>query len=144
LPYASVTPGPGGVLYGTAISGGKLFGTSDSPYGVVYSMTPLPAPSTGYAYKVLHSFDFSKGGGDAMAGVTVDPSGVLYGITEVSAGGAAGVIYKLTPPKTGATNWVETEYGLGATGYSGAYRMIQDSTGALYGGTEGEIFKYQP
>jgi hypothetical protein len=145
LPYASVTPGPGGVLYGTTISGGVLpAGRSGTPSGVVYSMTPQVLPAIGYKFKVLYTFNFNSGSQDVQAGVTVDPSGTLFGISEAGSGGSPGSIFKLKPPAAGAIKWSESEYPIGANGYSGAYRMIEDGSGALYGVTQGEIFKYQP
>jgi len=105
-PSASLTWGPGGVLYGTTVYGG------DSPYcgkpgcGVVYELKPEKDGS--WNETVLHSFPaFNGDGWKLYDGVTLDKSGNLYGATYQGGSVGCGVIFKLSR-RTDRTSWDET------------------------------------
>ena len=127
-PTGSVTPGPGGVLYGTA-AGNFIPSVS----GVAYSLTPPVAPATNWALKVLHSFGAGQGAGVSLC---VDPSSVLFG------GGSS--FYTLAPPTGTAQTWKLADLQQLGSGASPYQRMVRDSSGAFYWPSGQQIFKFQP
>jgi len=141
-PFAAITVGPGGVLYGTTGYGG-IFGA-----GTVYQLTPNGG---GWTEAVLYSFTGGADGAYPQSGVILGPGGVLYGTT--SAGGSAGMgtVYQLTPGAGGA--WTETVLH-SFSGSDGGYPYATPtlaSSGALYGSTElggamgyGAVFALMP
>jgi uncharacterized repeat protein (TIGR03803 family) len=111
---------------------------------------------------VLYSF---RGGSDGrnppVAGLITDTSGALYGTTQL--GGTfsnpncrygCGAVFKLTPPNVGQTQWsykVLYRFTGGSDGAVPQAGLILDSSGALYGTTEGggdsnqgTVFKLTP
>jgi uncharacterized repeat protein (TIGR03803 family) len=74
-PNSTPVIGPGGVLYGTTISGGTI------GYGTVYKMSPPSSPGGTWTEVILHSF---AGGADGTYpnAVTIGPDGNLYGTTQ--------------------------------------------------------------
>jgi len=105
-PFAGVTWGPDGSLYGTTVEGG------DSPYGgnwgggVAFQL--IPQQDGTWKETVLHSFPAFKGDGSKpYEGVVLDKAGNVYGATYQ--GGSSlgcGVIFKLAPQGNG--KWKET------------------------------------
>ena len=97
-----------GALYGTTIGGG----TGQLDGGTVFMLTPPSQGQTEWTETVLYSFcslpNCSDGKGPLGSTLIADKRGALYGTT--SAGGAAGLgtVFKLTPPRKGRTDWVET------------------------------------
>ena len=73
-------------------------------FGTVFKLT---APKTGtiWTESVLFSFGGGPDGSYARSGLAFDTKGNLYGTTGVGTGNA-GVVFELTPPKTG-TVWPE-------------------------------------
>lgn len=152
-PYAGLTSGENGVLYGVTDEGGAY------GYGTVFSLTPL-----GTTYSARDLYDF-KGGSDGTYpyarllrhrrnGTQVDE---LYGTTY--GGGSSGchrygcgTVFKLTPSKAGFRESVLYRF----QGYpsDGAYPdagLIAGKSGALYGTTfdsvsnaYGTVFKLTP
>ncbi len=139
-----------GVLYGTAVTGGKAGGT-------VYRLTPPVSPAKAWSFKVLHSFPtFSQKDGDTpRSSVALDKDGALFGTTIAGGATYGGTLFKLTPPKSGAGSWAfsllysfpsDFVYPSDPNG-----RLEFDATGALYGATQGggtlnggTIFRYVP
>ena len=70
-PYAGVTFGSDGSLYGTTASGGA------SGDGIVYKIAPDGT------YSILHSFAGGSDGGNPKAGITIGHDGRLYGATDI-------------------------------------------------------------
>lgn len=116
----------------------------------------LAAPVAAQAAAVktkLYSFQGGADGGIPEAGLTADTDGALYGVTSGGPMGS-GVVYKLTPPASGATTWTKkTLYAFkgGADGGFPQAGLIFDSNGALYGVTReggangvGTIFVLSP
>jgi uncharacterized protein YceK len=103
----------GGVLYGTAISGG--YGCNIYGCGTVFSLTPPAKGKTAWTFNALYAFKGGTDGGVPMAAVTAIKNGTLfgttfqYGDTKIDCGRfiGCGTIFKLTPPKSGTT-WAET------------------------------------
>jgi len=101
-PYAGVTIGRGGVLYGTTRSGGT------SGTGTVYSLTP-PASSDGiWTETVLWNFPAGFFSGHPYGGVAIGRDGVLYGTTESGGTANNGTVFSLTPPTSPGGSWTET------------------------------------
>ena len=81
-----------------------------------------------------------------------DPSGNLYGATEIGGSGSGGTVFKLTPAGNG--NWTYTLiYSFTATGENcgPGWTLAMDSAGNLYGTTTcdgvnhaGSVFKLTP
>lgn len=115
---------------------------------------------------VLYSFSGAGDGGFPYAGILIaDASGALYGTTSLGGSGrgcqqGCGIVFKLTPPAFGKTNWtlsvLHAFTGTGGDG-SGVYAgLIEDEHGALYGTTSfgggtgcfgsgcGTVFKLTP
>jgi hypothetical protein len=98
-----------GVLYGTTQMGGvysQCPGGADEGCGTVYSLTPPAAPGGPWTEAVLWSFGGTPTDAYNPSGVTVDRSGVLYGI----AGGGEfgyGTVFSLTPPGSPGGAWTE-------------------------------------
>jgi uncharacterized repeat protein (TIGR03803 family) len=97
-----------GALYGTTIDGG----TGQLDGGIVFKLTPPSQGQTEWTETVLYSFcslpNCSDGKNPLGSTLIADRQGTLYGTT--SAGGATdlGTVFKLTPPRKGQTDWVET------------------------------------
>ena len=90
-PYAGVTIGNGGVLYGTAFDGGT--GTCTGGCGVLFSLTPPVSPGSGWTETVLHRFQGADGANPA-AGVTISKSGVIYGTTSIDGTMGGGTVFE--------------------------------------------------
>jgi hypothetical protein len=83
FPYAGLTIGPGGIVYGTTYSGGTgscFDGAPTSGCGTVFSLTPPSSPGGSWTESVLHNFTSIDGNGPTGT-LVMDKSGVLYGTT---------------------------------------------------------------
>ncbi len=86
----------------------------------------------------MHLFDGAEGE-NPLGGVVFDATGNLYGTTDYGGNQncmmGCGVIYKLTPNKSGI--WTETvsHYFDGFDGWGGGSSLIFDRAGNLYGTT---------
>jgi len=130
-PLGSLTPGPGGVLYGTTASGGG------ANAGTVFELTPPATGQGAWTETVIHSFS-GPDGASPQSTLVIDGKGNLYG-TAVEGGpaGSFGVVFELSPPVTGSTAWTETVV-TAFTGHNGAdpyARLVIDAKGNLYGTT---------
>ena len=97
----NVIIGEGGVLYGTAASGGTYNG------GTVFSLTPPAMQGGSWAETVLHNFAVAQSDGNSPIGkLAIGPGRVIYGAT-LSGGTAGGTIYSLTPPASPGGPWTE-------------------------------------
>jgi uncharacterized repeat protein (TIGR03803 family) len=124
-----------GSFYGTTVNG------PSGPGGGIGTVFKISKSGKKYVETILHIF---TGPPDGLAPLYVTPvfdkQGNLYGTTS-SGGeqGGSGIVFKLTPPSEGQTNWTETilhqfnlnnEYGFGPQ--SG---VTLDKKGNLYGTT---------
>jgi len=104
-PYASLTMGAGGALYGTTYFGGKY------NLGTVFKVSPS---KSGYSERVLYSFRGGRDGGTPAASLIFDAKGALYGTTFGGGGGycqtGCGTVFKLTPSGNGWTFNVLTQF----------------------------------
>jgi uncharacterized repeat protein (TIGR03803 family) len=139
----SFTGGPDGgnpAYFGSLIfdSSGALYGTTQNGgnygYGTVFKLTP--GSGTQWTETVLYSFTAGSDGRNPQSGVIFDSSGALYGTT-------LSAVFKLTPPATGGTPWVETTLANMGGGLFSS--LIFDSNGALYGTQRGgNVYKLTP
>jgi hypothetical protein len=152
-----------GALIGTTSEGGDLGrcvvpGRAAKGCGVVFELTPPTAGSKEWKETVLYRFGGGADGAAPLAGVLMDKTGALYGVTSAGGGGlchsysvsftsgiisvfknasiGCGTIFKLTPPAMGSV-WTEAVLHrfLGKDGRSPAGIPLMDKTGALYGVT---------
>ncbi|MGB7584712.1 MAG: choice-of-anchor tandem repeat GloVer-containing protein [Terriglobales bacterium] len=129
-PEAGVTFGNAGNLYGTTMFGGQ---PDKVGWGVAYELSPT---ESGWTENVLKVFT-SKTGGQTRAGITIDPTGNLYGGLSQGGPSQCGGYFRLLP-------FEEVQL-------SGACSPGSDlvySSGALFGSTGeggtkslGEVFK---
>jgi uncharacterized repeat protein (TIGR03803 family) len=138
-PWAGLTRGPGGVLFGTTNLGGE------HNAGVVFRLDPDGTES------VLHNFGGKTGGvldgALPYAGLIIDAAGNLYGEASVGGSGNCGVVFKLDP--SGVETALHSFTGPDGCGPRGG--LSQDVAGNLYGTTEdggannsGVVFKLDP
>jgi len=141
VPYAGVTAGRLGQLYGTTAAGGT-YGC-----GTVFRLTPSNS-GTGWTETVLYNFTGGTDGCAPWAGVAVDNLGNLYGATTRSGANSGGTIFELSPSDGGWT------YSLvfAMTGFGGPNaNLTLDKAGNLYGTTSadgaygnGNVFEISP
>lgn len=90
-PFAGLTWGQGGALYGTTSEGG----TPGYPgVGTVFELTHSGGTWT---ETILHSFEGNSDGSYPQGGVTLDKNGALYGTTEAGGTGDLGTVWTITP-----------------------------------------------
>jgi len=140
-PYAGLTFGADGSLYGAASEGGEEVGT-------VFRLTPS---SDSWRFSVLHRFSVQNDGGYTPRGRPVlDQAGNLYGTTSAGGEGGAGTVFRLSQTSSGG--WKDTVIH-SFTGNGGRYPLaglILDSAGNLYGTTsyggdvDGTVFELTP
>ncbi len=134
-PFAGLTYDDGGAFVGTTTADG-LYGA-----GTVFRLTAPAKGKTVWTEVAIHSFDGKKkDGAYAYAGVVRASSGVLYGTTRDGGTHNFGTVYSLTPPAEGKTAWTETvlhDFTNAADGGNPYAGLVLDSTGALYGTTNG-------
>ena len=161
VPYARVTFGPSGALYGTTGFGGE--GPCQTYYhtgcGTVFSLQPLPhppaTPLTPWNERVLYRFSGSSDGATPYSGdIIFDSTGNIYGTAysggSLNCGGGCGVVYKLTPS---GGSWTETVLYTftGADGTHPWAGVTMDRSGNLFGTTvsggaynAGTVFELSP
>ena len=88
-----------GALYGTTYFGGVRCPLDDlDGCGTVFSLTPPASPGGAWTPKILYAFTDGSDGGWPATGVTLGPSGVLYGSTTVGPGLIyGGIVFSLQP-----------------------------------------------
>ena len=140
-PVAGLIRDQNGALYGTTIGGG---GSTNCPSGcgTVFKLTPPGTGETQWTESVLYSFQGSSSDGAfPYAGLIFGKDGALYGTTLSGGSANSGIVFKLTPPGVGQTDWTESilysfcqvgDCEDGAQPYAG---VIFDKEGALYGTT---------
>jgi uncharacterized repeat protein (TIGR03803 family) len=146
-----------GALYGVTNQGGYE-GNAACAYvgcGIVYKLTPTP---NGYAETILHSFDGADGNGP-VSNPILDQSGALYGTTWLgqpvgSPSYYSGVVYKLTPTRSGYSFSILHQFGTSGEndGQKPWGPLLRDEkTGDLYGTTisggsyqAGTVFRLRP
>lgn len=128
-----------GVLYGTAAGGGS------ASLGAVFSLTPPGKGHTTWTETDIYQFQGGSDGSFPTGALTPDGDGGYFGTTASGGGGpcnvfgngaGCGIVFHLTPPGEGQSNWTETVL-YQFQGSDGAYPFdrltINSSTGVLYG-----------
>lgn len=140
----------GNALYGATSHGGK------SGAGAIFKLTPPIKAGGAWTETVLYSFTSGSDGGGPPASPTVSSTGVLYGTAGEGGLYGNGVVYQLSPPAKGSSEWTETvlhNFPEGTDdGVAPSAGVILDKQGALYGTTYyssgpfpfGLVFKLAP
>jgi uncharacterized repeat protein (TIGR03803 family) len=135
-PFAGVTWGSAGSLYGTTLYGGNSPYCGNVGCGVVYELKP--ERNGPWKETVLHSFPAFKGDGSVLyAGVVLDKAGNVYGATYQGGSIDCGVIFKLSPKADGT--WEEAilhDFTTLSEG-CGANTLTFDAKGNLWGTAQG-------
>jgi uncharacterized repeat protein (TIGR03803 family) len=132
-PYAGLLFGPEGTLLGTTTTGGHYSG------GTVFQLTRDGAGS----WVETNPYDFRYGDMWApYAGLTLSPSGNVYGAADDNAPLILGAIFDLMPASGGG--WTEdTIFQFPDGGWAGAHpstNLILDAAGNLYGTAQGGMY----
>jgi hypothetical protein len=155
-PIEGLITGPSGKLYGVTLLGGKnplrcLINGATTECGTVFELSAPKDGQTQYKEKPIHRFS-GRDGFEPFSSLVSDSSGALYGATLSGSGNAkhctmdkgfeCGVVYKLTPPQPGTSEWTETvihRFSDVGERFKGGYflsgGMVIDKTGALIGTT---------
>jgi len=169
---ATLTVGPGGVLYGTTAYGGSGACTTGNSglegCGTIFQLTPPAEPGGAWTDSVLYSFTGINGDGSyPVASVVVGKNGALYGTTQYGGNvtsvcpssyyvlGGCGIVFELTPPTAPGGAWTETILhdftGQNGDGALPVASLALSSTGVLYGTTsaggaagKGTVFAVKP
>ncbi len=139
-PLSTLTFGKDGALYGSTARGGYWLG------GVVFK---LASGTSGRLWTLTKLWDLPQ---DAYphGSLIADQSGAVYGTADQGGPTRFGLIFKLTPPPAGQTQWTAStlwNFTGGAGGYYPNAGLALDSTGALYsttingGAGGGTVFK---
>lgn len=137
------TPGPNSPDYGVIFDNtGSLYGVTPlggaANAGTVYRLNPPVPPATRWSLSVLYEFKDLFDGRNPRGELVFDSHGALNGVAYSSPDW--GIVFKLTPPCGGLTQWIPTVLYTFKTSADGDFpsgRLVVDSTGALYGTTEG-------
>ncbi len=135
---------------GLLLSGGYLYGTTTS--GSLGKGTVFKVPTSCGSDSVLHSFGtISPDGANPASGLTVGPSGYLYGTTHAGGLGNSFVTYGTVfavDPASGAETYFYQFQATSGDGTNPHAGLISDQSGNLYGTTEkggtygyGTVFK---
>jgi hypothetical protein len=133
-PYAGITVGPSGVLYGTALRGGNYNG------GTVFKLSQV---NSSWVLSPLYEFTGGSDGDTPQGGVVIGPNGALYGTTFYGGGVNYGVAFELRPPATVCKAilcyWGETVLhtftGTPDGQYPASVNLAFDQVGNIYGTT---------
>ena len=128
-----------GSLYGVTILGGQFSN------GIAFQLTPPPTQGGAWTESVLYSFQGGSDGSYPVAGVTLDSTGALYGVTEFGGDASCsddgslgcGTVFKLSPPSTQGGAWTEAilhDFTWGSDGTSPQAPVIVLGT-TVYGTT---------
>ena len=130
-PYANVTLGPGGVIFGTTYFGGS------AGNGTVFKLTP-----SGASYTETLIYSFAGGTTDGtfpQSGVTLAKNGVLYGTTSGGGNpactGGCGMVYALTPSGSSYVETIVHAFAAGSDGFFPYAGIALGAGGKLYGTT---------
>ena len=135
-PRASITIGPGGVLYGTAEYGGT------HGNGTVFKLSQT---NSNWVFSTLYDFAGGSDGAAPIGGVVIGPGGALYGTTQQGGPENDGTVFALTPPPTFCRSvtcsWDETILhtftGVPDGIYPWVENLIFDAAENIYGTTAG-------
>jgi uncharacterized repeat protein (TIGR03803 family) len=125
-PVGALTFDKSGSLFGATLYGG----TND--YGTAFELTPNNGKWT---EKVVHSFNVINGA-SPVAGLTLSPTGKLYGTTTQGGTHSGGTVFQLILSNGTWAEKVLHNFGMGVDGY-GPNSLTPDQAGNLYGTSGG-------
>jgi uncharacterized repeat protein (TIGR03803 family) len=138
VPQGRLVADAGGALYGGTNYGGI------SNNGVVYKLTPS---GSSYTESILHAFHDRKDGKFPIHGLTIDASGIVFGMAN---GGCCGKVFELLPSGTSYRERTIYDFMGGSDGDGPASPPLLVN-GVLYGETEsgggggqGTVFELSP
>ncbi len=88
-PVGTLVMDKSGALYGATFSGGA------SNKGMVFKLTPPATEGDEWTETTLHSFKGPTDGHNPYTGLTLSPSGVVYGSTNFGGNAGFGVVYQI-------------------------------------------------
>jgi hypothetical protein len=156
-PDAALVMDANGAIYGTTQFGGP------GVVGTVWKLTPPAEGRTAWTESIVHGFSGADGF-RPFGPVLIDAKGAIYGTT-IQGGPdpncafgtfTCGVVYKLTPPKKGQTEYTATvlhQFGNAGDGASPSFGLVADAQGNLFGttgngpgnnGVLGTVFELSP
>ncbi len=107
LPLGRLVFDQAGNLYGTAWAGGQTFDCC----GTAFELSPPAQPGGTWTETTLHIFNTRPGDGYSPdAGLTFDQSGALYGTTYAGGKYNWGTVFRLRPPQSPDSRWIESIY----------------------------------
>jgi len=120
-PYAGLTLGSDGRLYGTTDKGGSL------GYGTVFQIGP------DQTFTTLHDFNEGQGTGNPQGTVVQAGNGSLYGTTTA---GSSGAVFEIAPGGTFLIYYPDW-----FNGFSSSVGLVQATNGLLYGTDQGGLYE---
>ncbi len=131
-PRAGLVRDASGNLYGTTYEGGNNDQCNGYGCGSVFELTP-PASGKRWHFKTLIDFN-GYDGALVRGGLTLSPTGALFGTTIYGGANNDGIVFSLTQ-ESGRWNF-ETVYNFsGIDGLQPSGNLAFDSAGNLYGAT---------
>jgi uncharacterized repeat protein (TIGR03803 family) len=139
--YGSLLMDANGNLFGTTLSGGTSGG------GTVFELVNT---GSGYNFQTLASFDANSmvSGNSPFAGLTMDSSGNLFGVTEGGGSAGSGTVFELVNTGSGYSQPVTLATFTGPNGADPTGTLVADANGNLFGTTqsggqygEGSVFE---
>ncbi len=136
-PFAPITFGPDGNIYGTTMSGGDPI-CGGGGCGTVFRLAPPPTacknPICLWTETVIHTFGEGSDGVAPLYGAPLfDAAGNIYGTTTAGGANNKGTVYKLTPSQGGWTESVIYSFNGAGDGSYPSSSLIFDQQGNLYG-----------
>ncbi|MBV9647308.1 MAG: hypothetical protein JO043_07590 [Candidatus Eremiobacteraeota bacterium] len=155
FPLAGLTPGPGGVLYGTTVDSldGDPFECVPGDYcGTAFQLAPPASRHGNWTETDLFRFNGQTDGVPEFSGLVSDGKGNLYGTTCELSASFHGTVFELTPPLNGKGWWTKTVLHTFVTdGACPSGNVVFDGNGNVYGATiyggsnnVGVIYKLAP
>jgi uncharacterized repeat protein (TIGR03803 family) len=126
-PLSGVTPGTGGVLYGTTVFGGK-HGDGD-----VFRLTP---DGSRYKEAILHTFGGGDDGARPGGNVVANSQGDLFGVTDIGGADGRGTVFELVPSGSRYVEHVIHNFTGGADGGQPLGTPVIDSAGDIFSVTQ--------
>jgi uncharacterized repeat protein (TIGR03803 family) len=122
--------GKNGVLYGDTLAGGQ--NGCGVGCGTIFKLTPK---ESGYTFSVVYRFRPGTDANQPVGAPVLDKNGAIYGVTQFGGSSNNGVVFKLTPGKSGYTESVLYGFPGGTGGYLPQAGLTIDTSGSLYGTT---------